>query len=124
MYQNQSEIENDVNIAEDPRKENGQIQPGDVKFLDLNGDQIIDDKDRTIIGIQYPNSLMVSMRLRIKRLIYHIFPRSCAVDIYNADRMQGIDPTYPFNMYAETINRWHGEGTSNSIPRMTTSETT
>jgi hypothetical protein len=34
--------------------------------------------------------------------------------------MQGIDPTYPFNMYAETINRWHGEGTSNSIPRMTT----
>ena len=34
--------------------------------------------------------------------------------------MQGIDPTYAFNMYAETANRWHGEGTSNSIPRMTT----
>src|SRR4030095_12855342 len=34
--------------------------------------------------------------------------------------MQGLDPTYPFNMYAEAINRWHGEGTSNSIPRMTT----
>jgi hypothetical protein len=40
--------------------------------------------------------------------------------IYNADRMQGIDPTYPFNMYAETANRWNGAGTSNTIPRMTT----
>jgi hypothetical protein len=42
------------------------------------------------------------------------------VDIYNADRMQGIDPTYPFNLYAETANRWTGPGTSNSIPRMST----
>jgi hypothetical protein len=48
------------------------------------------------------------------------FLGNAGFDIYNADRMQGIDPTYPFNMYAETINRWTGEGTSNEIPRMTT----
>ena len=34
--------------------------------------------------------------------------------------MQGLDPTYSFNMYAEAANRWTGPGTSNSIPRMTT----
>ena len=26
-------------------------------------------------------------------------------------------------MYAETLNRWHGEGTSNSIPKMSTLRT-
>jgi TonB-dependent starch-binding outer membrane protein SusC len=48
------------------------------------------------------------------------FLGSAGVKIYNADRMQGIDPTYSFNMYAETVNRWNGPNTSNSIPRMTT----
>jgi TonB-linked SusC/RagA family outer membrane protein len=122
LYQNQSEIENDVNIAEDPRKENGQIQPGDVKFLDLNADQIIDDKDRTIIGNPTPK-LTYGFNASANYKAFDLslfFLGAAAVDIYNADRMQGIDPTYPFNMYAETINRWHGEGTSNSIPRMTT----
>jgi hypothetical protein len=32
--------------------------------------------------------------------------------------MQGIDPTYPFNLYAEDLGRWTGAGTSNTIPRM------
>jgi TonB-dependent starch-binding outer membrane protein SusC len=122
LYQNQSEIENDVNIAEDPRKENGQIQPGDVKFLDLNGDHIIDDKDRTIIGNPTPK-LTYGFNASGTYKAFDLslfFLGAAAVDIYNADRMQGLDPTYPFNMYAETLNRWHGEGTSNSIPRMTT----
>jgi hypothetical protein len=48
---------------------------------------------------------------------------SFGYELYNADRMQGIDPTYPYNMYSETLNRWRGEGTSNSIPKMTTVRT-
>jgi len=48
------------------------------------------------------------------------FAGAAGHQLFNADRMQGLDPTFPFNMYAETINRWNGEGTSNSIPRMTT----
>ena len=38
--------------------------------------------------------------------------------LYNADRMAGLDGTQHFNWYAEQLNRWHGEGTSNSIPRL------
>jgi len=32
--------------------------------------------------------------------------------------MAGLDATQVFNMYSESMNRWHGEGTSNSIPRV------
>lgn len=122
LYQNQGEIDSDPNISEDPRRSDGQIQPGDVRFLDLNGDHVIDDLDRTIIGNPTPKiTYGINAGVEYKGIdVSLFFLGSAKVDIYNADRMQGIDPTYPFNMYAETINRWHGEGTSNTIPRMTT----
>lgn len=122
LYQTQAEIDSDPNINEDPRRSNGQIQPGDVRFLDLNGDHVIDDEDRTIIGNPTPKiTYGINAGIEYKGFDATLFfLGSAKVDIYNADRMQGIDPTYSFNMYAETINRWHGEGTSNSVPRMTT----
>ncbi len=124
LYQNLSEIESDPNISADPRRTNGQITPGDVRFRDLNGDHIIDDKDRAIIGNPTPGiTYGISATLGYKGIDLGLnFVGSADVDNYNADRMQGIDPTYPFNMYAETANRWHGEGTSNSIPRMSTAK--
>ena len=122
LYQTQADIDGDANITDDPRNLNGQIKPGDVKFLDLNGDHIIDDKDRTIIGNPTPKiTYGFNATATYKNFDLAMFFLGAAkVDIYNADRMQGLDPTYPFNMYAEVLNRWNGAGTSNSIPRMTT----
>ena len=120
IYQNQQEIDSDPNIANDPRR--SLIRPGDVRFLDLNGDGMITADDREILGSPHPDmvyGLSVSSGYRNFNLNLH-FVGAAGVDIFNADRMQGLDPTYPFNMYAEAINRWNGEGTSNSIPRMTT----
>jgi TonB-dependent starch-binding outer membrane protein SusC len=122
LYQNQQDIDNDPNIANDPRRDQDLIQPGDVRFLDLNGDHVIDDKDRTILGSPHPKMTYgINANLGYKGFDLALFFLGVAgVDIYNADRMQGLDPQASFNMYAETINRWHGEGTSNTIPRMTT----
>jgi TonB-linked SusC/RagA family outer membrane protein len=121
LYQNQAEIDNDSNIADKDPDEKAKIKPGDVKFLDLNGDHDVNDKDRTILGSPFPKATYgINANLGYKGIDLTLFFLGVAgVDIYNADRMQGLDPTYHFNMYAETINRWHGEGTSNSIPRMT-----
>lgn len=122
IYQNQAEIESDPHIINDERRANGLIQPGDVRFIDLNNDGIIDDKDRTVIGSPIPKiTYGLNASAGFKGFDLTVFFLGVSkVDIFNADRMQGLDPTYSFNMYAETINRWHGEGTSNSIPRMTT----
>ncbi len=122
LYQNAEQINGDPALVNDERHTNGLIQPGDVKFIDINGDGMIDDKDRTIIGNPWPKlTYGLNASVGYKNFDLTLFFLGVGgVDIYNADRMQGIDPTYPFNMYAETINRWHGEGTSNSIPRMTT----
>ncbi len=122
LYQTTEEVENDPSIANDPRRAEGLIQPGDVRFVDLNNDGIIDEGDREILGSPHPNMVYgLNGSLTYKGLDFSLFFLGTAgVEIYNADRMQGIDPTYPFNMYAEVENRWNGPNTSNSIPRMTT----
>lgn len=123
LYQNAAEIENDPNLKNDPRK--GSILPGDVRFVDINQDGVIDEKDRTYIGDPNPN-VVLGLQIQAGYKGFDLsmnFIGSFGADLYNADRMQGLDPSYSYNMYRETLDRWHGEGTSNSIPRMTTLRT-
>ncbi len=122
IYQSNEEIQSDANIANDPRRTAGLIQPGDVRFIDLNNDGLIDETDREVIGNPHPKVVYgLNAELGYGNFDLSLFfLGNAGFDIYNADRMQGIDPTYPFNMYAETINRWNGQGSTNEIPRMTT----
>lgn len=118
LYQTQAEIDSDPALTNDSRK--GNIKPGDVRFLDLNSDGLIDGNDRAILGNPNPNAV-VGLQGSVSYKGFDLaanFTGVFGVSLYNADRMQGIDPTYPFNMYAETLNRWTGQGTSNTIPRM------
>jgi len=123
LYQNAAEIQNDPNLRNDPRKNT--IAPGDVRFVDMNNDGVIDEKDRTYIGDPNPNVILGFQA----QFAYKGFDLSMNIigsfgaDLYNADRMQGLDPSFSYNMYRETLNRWNGEGTSNTIPRMTTVRT-
>ena len=120
IYQNTSEIATDGNISNDPRKDD--ITPGDVRFLDINSDGVIDENDRTYLGDPNPNAIVgLQLGIDYKNISLSAnFVGSFGAELYNADRMQGLDPTYSYNMYGETLNRWHGEGTSNSIPKMST----
>ncbi|MDN3686261.1 SusC/RagA family TonB-linked outer membrane protein [Cyclobacterium jeungdonense] len=122
IYQTDEAIQNDPNIANDPRRAGGLIQPGDVRFIDLNDDGLIDESDREVIGNPHPKVVYgLNAELGYGNFDLSLFfLGNAGFDIYNADRMQGIDPTYPFNMYAETLNRWNGQRSSNEIPRMTT----
>lgn len=122
LYQTADEIDKDPNILNDPRRTGGLIEPGDVRFIDITGDGIIDDKDRVKLGSPHP-SVVYGLNADIAYKGFDVglfFLGNAGLEIYNADRMQGIDPTYSFNMYAESINRWTGPNTSNSIPKMTT----
>lgn len=119
LYQTQTEIDNDPYLANDGRKSS--IKPGDVRFIDINGDGLVDGRDRTYLGNPNPKvTAGFQTTLAYKNFdLAANFSGVFGVSLYNADRMQGIDPTYSFNLYAEALNRWTGPGTSNTIPRMT-----
>lgn len=122
LYQTAEDLNKDPSIANDPRRTDGLIEPGDVRFIDTNGDGLIDDADRVELGSPHPDVVYgLNADLGFKQFDLSLFfLGNAGVKIYNADRMQGLDPTYSFNMYAETINRWNGPNSSNNIPRMTT----
>lgn len=118
IYQTADEVNNDANIKNDPNK--AKIMPGDVRFVDINGDGIVNDKDRVNLGSPNPKMVYgIQASGSYKGFDLSLsFAGVSGVKLYNADKMQGMDPAYPYNMYADALNRWHGAGTSNSVPRM------
>jgi len=116
IYQNQKEIDDYLSGAPHP-----DVKPGDIKFADLNKDGIINDNDRTYIGnpnprLTYGANLSGSyMGFDISVFIQGVR----GVEKYN-DLKKIIDyDTRPFNHSVNTLKAWHGEGTSNTIPRST-----
>ncbi|GGA91898.1 TonB-dependent receptor [Puia dinghuensis] len=118
LYQSQADIDKDPNVANDPNKAN--IKPGDVRFRDINGDGIINDKDRVRLGDPNPHFVFgFHGTVNYSRFdLAFNFVGATGFQLYDADRLSGLDATQVYNWYADEKNRWHGAGTSNSIPRL------
>ena len=87
----------------------------------MNGDGVINDVDRTYIGNPNPKMMYgLNLSAKYKGLDFALFVQGVhGVDRYN-DLKKIIDyDTRPFNHSVNTLNAWHGAGTSNSIPRST-----
>jgi TonB-linked SusC/RagA family outer membrane protein len=93
------------------------IRPGDLKFKDINGDDIVDSKDRTFIGNPTPDfTYGGSISLNYKGFNLSVdFGGVYGNEVY---RVWGSleSPFQRVNYPAFKINRWHGEGTSNWDP--------
>jgi TonB-linked SusC/RagA family outer membrane protein len=120
VYQTQGEIDSDANILADPRKT--LITPGDIRFVDINGDNLVNESDRTRIGDGNPNLLMgVVLDLSYKGIGFSaVFSGAFGQELYDAMMMRGIDPTLSANMDAVAYQRWTGPGSTSKWPRMST----
>lgn len=117
IWQTAEEIASSPYVQPDAR-------PGDLRFVDINGDGIInfsDDSDRTFIGSPIPDFIMglnLGMDFKGFDLSANIYAALGQEIIRNYERQQ------PFaNQLAYNVNRWTGPGTSNEIPRLTTGQT-
>lgn len=120
IYQNTAEIEKYLYATPGAAS---QTQPGDVKYADLNGDGIIDDKDQTFIGNNIPKlTYGLTLSGSYKGFDLSVLVQGVhGVDKYN-NLKQIVDyDTRPFNHTTAVLNSWHGEGTSNTIPRLSMS---
>ena len=91
--------------------------PGDIRFLDLNGDGIVNDSDRTQIGDPFPDfTIGWNLNLAYKAFDLSVFTyASVGNDIYRAYE-RNLNYT---NRFASTLARWTGAGTSFDEPRVT-----
>ncbi|MBT8292217.1 MAG: TonB-dependent receptor, partial [Eudoraea sp.] len=113
IFQNQAEVDAHA-IQED-------AAPGDLRFVDINGDSVIDSDDRTDIGNPIPNATMgLNFSAKYKDFDFTAYAfASIGNDIVrNYERNQPL-----VNKSVYTLNRWTGEGSTNSFPRVTTGAT-
>ncbi|GHT49471.1 SusC/RagA family TonB-linked outer membrane protein [Bacteroidia bacterium] len=121
IYQNRSEIDTDPYLRNESADKRASIQPGDVRFVDINDDgKVDDDKDRTNLGNPNPDAIIgFNGNLGYKGIDFSFnVTANLGFEIYNATRMDGLSSNFAYNMYADQMGRWHGEGTSNTLPRM------
>jgi len=117
IFQNQAEVEaHPSQIAL-----GANAMPGDIRFVDVNGDNVIDSKDRTNIGDPIPSATMgFNLNLRYKNFDFAAYTYA---SIGN-DMVRNYERNVPNgNKLNYVLDRWRGEGTSNSVPRVTTGAT-
>ncbi|RYD92740.1 MAG: TonB-dependent receptor, partial [Sphingobacteriales bacterium] len=93
-------------------------QPGDVKFVDRNGDGAITADDKTMIGDPNPDySYGISFQLNYKAFDLSVYTYGVAGN----QIAYGVrDASRPFNNYStDVFDRWTTEGSSNTMPRVT-----
>jgi TonB-linked SusC/RagA family outer membrane protein len=90
--------------------------PGDVRFVDVDGNGVINDDDRTDIGNGMPKwSFGINFNASWKNFdISMMWQGTAGNDVFDATRRTDI--TYS-NLPSWMLDRWTGAGTSNKIPR-------
>jgi TonB-linked SusC/RagA family outer membrane protein len=115
IFQNQAEI--DAYSSEGVLLQPG-AQPGDVRFVDRNGDGAITADDKTQIGDPNPDfHYGVNFQLNYKAFDLSVY----TYGVGGNQIAYGVrDYSRPFNNYTtEVFGRWTTEGTSNTLPRVT-----
>jgi len=100
-------------------------KPGDFRFADLNGDGVIDANDQKYIGNPTP-AMTFGVNLSAGYRGFDLqasLVGSLGNDIVNASKGWWYSGSYNYNKIAGLENlAWHGEGTSNTVPRITAND--
>ncbi|MBF4463769.1 TonB-dependent receptor [Flavobacterium sp. LC2016-12] len=117
IFQNQAEV--DAHPSQLALGANA--APGDIRFVDVNGDNVIDSKDKTDIGDPIPDVTMgFNLQLNYKNLDFAAYTYASIGNdmVRNYERVLS-----DANRLDYVLDRWTGEGTSTTVPRVTTSAT-
>lgn len=116
VFQNQEQINNyksAAGVVLQPR-----AAPGDIIYVNTNGDDKIDASDKTSIGNPNPDfTFGFSLSANYKAFDFSLMANGVAGNqIVQSYRNQ----SGAFGNYTSRIlSRWHGEGSSNTMPRVT-----
>ena len=107
IFQNQGEVDGH---ASQPN-----AQPGDIRFVDVDGNGVINSDDRTKIGDPFADyTIGWNLNLNVYNFDLSVFTYgSFGNDVYRAYE-RNLNYT---NKFARVLDRWTGEGTSNTEPR-------
>lgn len=98
------------------------IKPGDVKYVDQNGDGVVNDQDLVIIGNPIPKHTGgFNNNFTLQNFTLNVFFQwSYGNDVYNANRIifEGNETNRNINQFASYNNRWTDENQNNQYYRL------
>ena len=104
-------------------KQFGKVAPGDIKYMDVNGDTVINNKDQKIIGSTIPRfTYSLNINLEYKGFDFSMFLQG----VGKADGYLYGQGIMPFNMggtvQEQHKNRWNPTNTNAAFPRFAFNE--
>jgi len=116
VFQNEAEISNYK--SSDGTVIQPNAKPGDLIYVDRNNDGVIDDNDKGMVGDPNPDyTYGFNLGFSYKEFDFSILANGVAgnqiVQSYR-NHANGLA-----NYTTAILDRWHGEGTSNTMPRVT-----
>ncbi len=116
IFQNEEEVRQHIGITGEQLQPGA--KPGDVRFVDVNGDGVLDENDRKMIGKPIPDwTFGLNANFDYKNFdLSFLVIGSYGNDVFNGIRRRDLNNT---NLSTDMLDRWTGEGTSNTIPRFT-----
>lgn len=117
VFQNQAEIDAWREAGNGILQPNP--QPGDLKFVDTDHNGTIDDNDKVMIGDPNPDfRLGFGLNMAYKGFDFSLTANGAfGHQIFKFYR-HGLNSRWD-NFTTDIFGRWHGEGTSNKLPRLT-----
>lgn len=114
VFQNWDEINSYVNSKGELLQP--KAEPGDLRFVNVNGDDVINDADRTYIGKGMPDwTFGFNIGFDWKNFDFTMFLQGqFGVQAFNVTRRTDL---YYINLPKSILNRWTGEGSTNEYPR-------
>lgn len=118
IFQNQEDVDNHA-VQQAGTTSYNSTSPGDIRFVDLNSDGVINADDRTYIGNPNPkfiyamNNSFSYMGFDLSVFLQGVYGNK----IFDANNIYQEGMSTAQNQAARTLQRWKGEGTSNYMPR-------
>ncbi|MBW6497948.1 MAG: TonB-dependent receptor [Bacteroidales bacterium] len=119
ILQNQAEVDAYVGPNGQPYFEDQ--RPGDVRFVDMNGDGVIDELDKVMLGDPNPD---FELGIQLTTEYKGFFVNTTLSGKFGMQVMQSyrsFADQFTQNYTTQIFGRWHGEGTSDRIPRLSSS---
>jgi TonB-linked SusC/RagA family outer membrane protein len=108
-----------TNIASNTTTPNPKIQPGHIKYRDLNGDLIMNDNDKTVIGNATPKFTGgFTNNFKYNNFDLNLFLQySYGGQLLNANRLafEGNSGRTLQNQFASVLNRWTIDNQNNTM---------
>ncbi|MCC6723947.1 MAG: TonB-dependent receptor [Saprospiraceae bacterium] len=113
LFQNQGEIDAAA-------FQNDNTAPGDIRFKDLNGDNVINEDDRKFLGQGMPTYYFgLNVVAEYKGFDFTIFGQGSGGNLINSNLYKGLMPTSGYtNWHEDILNRWTPTNTNTDIPRV------